>query len=71
MVREAAFMRWGLIPFWAKDPKIGAKMINARAETVADKPAFRSASQKAPLPRPRRRLLRMAEDPQWARGHFA
>ncbi len=35
--------RWGLIPFWAKDDKIGAKMINARAEGVAEKPSFRSA----------------------------
>ncbi|BDI30991.1 DUF159 family protein [Capsulimonas corticalis] len=35
--------KWGLIPSWAKDPKIGAKMTNARAETVAEKPAFRSA----------------------------
>lgn len=34
-------MRWGLVPFWAKDPSIGAKMINARAETVATKNAFR------------------------------
>ena len=39
-------MRWGLIPFWAKDPSIGSRMINARAETVAQKPAFRSALQK-------------------------
>ena len=44
--REAAIMRWGLIPFWAKDPKIGARMINARAETVAEKPAFRNALKK-------------------------
>jgi putative SOS response-associated peptidase YedK len=36
-------LRWGLIPFWAKDPEIGARMINARAETVAEKPAFRAA----------------------------
>ncbi|MEO7714833.1 MAG: SOS response-associated peptidase [Capsulimonas sp.] len=35
--------KWGLIPSWAKDPKIGARMTNARAETVAEKPAFRSA----------------------------
>ena len=35
--------RWGLIPFWAKDPSIGYKMINARSETVASKPAFREA----------------------------
>lgn len=34
--------RWGLVPFWAKDPSIGSKMINARAETVAVKPAFRT-----------------------------
>jgi putative SOS response-associated peptidase YedK len=39
-------MRWGLIPFWAKDPSIGFKMINARAETVATKPAFREAIRK-------------------------
>ena len=44
--REAAFMKWGLIPFWATDPKIGARMINARAETVAEKPAFRNALKK-------------------------
>lgn len=36
-------MRWGLIPSWAKDDKIGAKMINARAETVAEKPSFKRA----------------------------
>ena len=40
---QMAMMRWGLIPRWAKDEKIGYKMINARAETVAEKPAFRSA----------------------------
>ena len=33
--------RWGLVPSWAKDPKTGYRMINARAETVAEKPAFR------------------------------
>ncbi len=36
-------MRWGLAPFWAKDEKIGNQLINARLETVAEKPAFRSA----------------------------
>jgi putative SOS response-associated peptidase YedK len=41
--REIVLLRWGLIPFWAKDRKIGYKMINARAESVADKPAFRTA----------------------------
>ncbi len=39
-------LRWGLIPIWAKDAKIGAKTINARAETVATKPAFRAAFKK-------------------------
>jgi putative SOS response-associated peptidase YedK len=41
--RELVILRCGLIPFWAKDKKIGYKMINARAESVADKPAFRAA----------------------------
>ena len=41
--RELVMMRWGLVPSWAKDLSIGAKMINARSETVAEKPAFRSA----------------------------
>ena len=41
--RELAMVRWGLIPFWAKNAKIGAKMINARAEGIAEKPAFRAA----------------------------
>jgi putative SOS response-associated peptidase YedK len=35
------FMKWGLIPYWAKDPKIGHKMINARAETLTQKPSFK------------------------------
>ena len=39
----AAMYQWGLVPSWAKDVSIGAKMINARAETVAEKPAFRAA----------------------------
>lgn len=42
-VRQASSMRWGLIPSWAKDASIGNKMINARGETVAEKPAFRTA----------------------------
>lgn len=41
--RTIAKMRWGLVPFWAKDLKIGARMINARADTVATLPAFREA----------------------------
>jgi putative SOS response-associated peptidase YedK len=41
--KQWALLRWGLIPSWADDPKIGYKMINARSETVATKPSFRSA----------------------------
>ncbi len=41
--RELTMLRWGLVPFWAKDPSIGNRMINARAETVAEKPAYRAA----------------------------
>jgi putative SOS response-associated peptidase YedK len=41
--RELRMFRWGLIPFWAKDEKIGYRTINARAETVDSKPAFRAA----------------------------
>ena len=41
--RQLRVVRWGLVPFWAKDTKIGSRMINARAETVAEKPAFRRA----------------------------
>lgn len=41
--RVVAPMRWGLVPAWAKDDGMGARMINARAETVAEKPSFRAA----------------------------
>ncbi|MFQ5984755.1 MAG: SOS response-associated peptidase [Alphaproteobacteria bacterium] len=41
--RELAALRWGLVPAWAEDPRIGARMINARAESVAAKAAFRAA----------------------------
>ena len=50
----ARAMRWGLIPFWAKDPSIGNRMINARAETVDTSPAFRRAFE-------RRRCLVVAD----------
>lgn len=52
--REFRWMRWGLIPSWAKDPKIGNKLINARAETLAEKPSFRNAFK-------RRRCLIIAD----------
>ncbi len=44
--RELVLVRWGLIPVWAKDTSIGNKLINARAETVATMPSFRSAFRK-------------------------
>src|SRR3989339_689208 len=52
--RELVWMRWGLIPSWAKDPSIGNRMINARAESVTEKPAYRAAFQ-------RRRCLMVAD----------
>lgn len=45
-VPELAYTRWGLIPFWAKDPAMGVKMINARAETLAEKSSFRTPFRK-------------------------
>jgi len=45
--RRLVQLRWGLIPSWAKDPKIGNQCINAKAETVAEKPAFRAALKNA------------------------
>jgi putative SOS response-associated peptidase YedK len=44
--RIMATFQWGLIPSWAKDPSIGSRMINARVETVLEKPSFRSAAAK-------------------------
>jgi putative SOS response-associated peptidase YedK len=50
--RQLRSVRWGLVPFWAKDPSIGNKMINARMETVHEKPAYRRpfASRRCLLP---------------------
>ena len=53
-LRELVELRWGLIPYWAKDPAIGNRMINARSESVADKPAYREAFR-------RRRCLVVAD----------
>lgn len=51
---KVEFFHWGLIPSWAKDPKIGNQMINARAETLAEKPSFKNAYK-------RRRCLVLAD----------
>ncbi len=45
-LREMVGCKWGLIPFWAKDPKIGNNLINAKAETIAEKPSFKQAFAK-------------------------
>ncbi|MCC2322845.1 SOS response-associated peptidase [Cellulomonas xiejunii] len=52
ITRQLRLARWGLVPSWAKDPSVGNRMINARVETVADKPAFARpfASRRALLP---------------------
>lgn len=52
--KQLQMLRWGLIPSWAKDAKIGAKLINARAETVSEKPSFKAAFK-------RRRCLIIAD----------
>ena len=52
--QQLSTVQWGLIPSWAKDPSIGSKMINARAETLTEKPAFRNAFK-------RRRCLVVAD----------
>ncbi|HWC33857.1 MAG TPA: SOS response-associated peptidase [Mycobacteriales bacterium] len=44
--RQLRTLKWGLVPWWAKDPKIGSKQINARSETVTTKPAFKAAAAK-------------------------
>ncbi len=63
--REFTFFQWGLIPSWAKDPSGGSRMINARAETAAGKPAFRAAFKR------RRCLLPATGFYEWrqANGH--
>ena len=58
--RQAHLLRWGLVPSWAKSASPGRPMINARAETVAERARFSQCVQAQTLPRPRRRLLRVA-----------
>lgn len=62
-VRRIVLARWGLVPSWADDPSIGARMINARIESVTDKPAYRSAIR-------RRRCIVPADGfYEWAASH--
>lgn len=60
--RRLVLVKWGLIPFWSKDTSIGHKLINARAETVVEKPAFRAAF------RSRRCLVLTDGFYQWKKG---
>ncbi len=60
--RKLTMLRWGLAPSWAKDPAIGARMINARSETVAEKPAFRAAFRR------RRCLVPMSGFYEWQKA---
>jgi len=60
--RRLTLLRWGLVPSWAKDPAIGARMINARSETVAEKPAFRAAFRR------RRCLVPMCGFYEWQKS---
>jgi len=62
VLRKAEWMHWGLIPSWAKDPAIANRLINARSETIADKPAFKNAFA-------RRRCLILADGfYEWKKG---
>ena len=45
-MRQLRVVKWGLVPAWAKDPSVGSRMINARVETVAEKPSYRQAFAK-------------------------
>lgn len=60
--RSVRALRWGLVPSWAKDPSVGARMINARAESAAEKPAFRKALAA------RRALMPAAGWYEWQQG---
>ena len=69
--RQLRVLTWGLVPSWAKDPSIGNRMINARMETVAEKPAYKRAFAEAALPAPGRRLLRVVPDRRRPQGRQA
>lgn len=59
---RAGYLKWGLVPFWAKDPGIGYKMINARSETAHEKPSFKRLLQ-------RKRCLILADSfYEWKKG---
>lgn len=69
--KRLELMRWGLIPSWAKDPSIGNRMINARAETVAEKPAFRRSLRYRRCLIPATGFYEWQKGPQKTPYHFA
>ena len=60
--RQLRAVRWGLVPSWAKDPKSGGRLINARAESITEKPSFRKAAAK------QRCVLPANGDHEWENG---
>ena len=69
--RQLRVVKWGLVPSWAKDASIGNRMINARMETVAEKPAYKRALAVAPVPAAGRRLLRVVSHRREDQGRQA
>ncbi len=63
-VRRLEQLHWGLVPFWAKDPSVGNRMINARAEGIAEKNAYKRSFRPASLHHPGGRLLRVDRRPR-------
>lgn len=68
--RRIAMLRWGLVPYWAKDPSIGNRLINARAETVDSKPAFREAFSRRRCLVPASGFYEWGETPLGKRPYF-
>lgn len=67
--REVAILRWGLVPFWANDPSIGQRLVNARSETVRAKPAFRDAFRNRRCVIPASGFYEWTGEPKWRVPH--